>query len=324
MGVDVESPIVVGSCSLTHDIDTLKRLEDAGAGAVILKSVFEEQIIFDIKHSANMYAPTDLYGSSYDYLANHASTADMERHFALIADAKRQLHIPIVGSIDCYSFENWLTYARKFEEAGCDAIELTMSMLPYETSTSTDDVERLFQNVVLTLRKSVSIPIAIKVSPYFTDMAKFMQQLSWMGISGLTMFSRMVNIDIDTDTLQPKQAPLLSDPSQMYETLRWVAILTNKLRCPLSASTGIHRADDVVKLLLAGAQTVQVSSCLYKNGLDYISQLNEGVQQWMQRHDFDTLDQFRGLMAFKESDNASMILRTQFMRYFSEIGTNIN
>ncbi|MDO4217161.1 MAG: dihydroorotate dehydrogenase-like protein [Bacteroidales bacterium] len=319
MGLNIESPVIVGSCGLTNSIDDLKKCEDAGAGAVILKSVFEEQIIFDIKHSASVYAPTDQYGGSYDYIAAHVAADAMDRHFTLICNAKEHLRIPIVGSINCYSFENWLSYAKRFQEAGCDALELNMAILPYETETSSDDVDRLFQNVIQTLKKTISIPISIKVSSYFTDMAKFMQQLSWTGISGITMFNKALNIDVDVESMNLTHAPSLSTPDEIYNTLRWVAILSNKLRCPISASTGVFSGNDVVKMLLAGAQTVQVVSCLYKNGIDYLKTINCELRTWMEQHNMESIDQFRGKLAVKPNEEASMFLRTQFMKYFAEI-----
>lgn len=319
LGLDVSSPIIAGSCGLTNDIESLEKLEAAGAGAVILKSVFEEQIIFDIKRNLSMIAPTDNYGMSYEYVATHVADDSLGKHFDIIREAKKRLHIPVIGSINCYSFENWMTYTKRFEEAGCDALELNMAILPYETNMSCEDVERLFSDIINTLRKSVSIPISIKVSQNFTDMANFMQRLSWMGINGITMFNKALNVDIDTDTLELKHAPSLSVPQEMYNTLRWVAILSNKLRCDISASTGVSTADDVVKMLLAGAGTVQVVSCLYKNGVDYVKTLNEGLRQWMEKKGFDSVDQFRGKLAVKANDEASMFFRTQFMKHFAQL-----
>lgn len=319
LGLELKSPIIAGSCGLTNRVEDLAKLEQAGAGAVVLKSVFEEQIIFDIKHNMTEVAPVDQYGVSYEYMANHIADDAMAKHFALISEAKKRLSIPVIGSINCYQFANWLSYAKRFEEAGCDALELNMAMLPYETSTSEEDIKRLYQNIINTLKKSVSIPISIKVSPYFTDMAKYMEQLSWTGIKGVTMFNKAMNIDIDVDTMKVRNAPSLSEPTDIYNTLRWVAIMSKKMRCDLSASTGVFTADDVVKMLLAGAQSVQVVSCLYKNGLDYMRTLNEGLQAWMQKNDFENVDQFRGRLAVKSNDDASMFLRTQFMKYFAEI-----
>lgn len=319
LGLDIESPIIAGSCGLTNSIADLEKLEAAGAGAIVVKSIFEEQIIYDIKRNLSMMAPTDNYGMSYEYVASHVADDSLSKHFELIKEAKKRLHIPIVGSINCFSFENWMTYTQRFQEAGCDALELNMAILPYETSLSCDDVERLFSNVINTLRKAVSIPISVKVSKNFTDMANFMQRLSWMGIDGITMFNKALNVDIDVEKMELCHAPSLSTPDEIYETMRWVAILSKKLRCSISASTGVHTATDVVKMLLAGAGTVQVVSCLYKNGVDYMRQLNDGLRDWMKRHNYEHLDQFRGKLAVKPNEEASLFFRTQFMKHFAQI-----
>lgn len=319
LGLQLKSPIIAGSCGLTANIDNLVKLEEAGAGAVILKSVFEEQIIYDIKRNTTVMAPTDNYGVSYEYIAQHVADDSMAKYFSLIREAKKRLTIPVIGSINCYSYENWLTYATKFVEAGCDALELNMAILAYEPSTSADDIERTFNNIINTLRKAVSIPISIKVGPYFTDMAKSMQQLSWMGIQGMTMFNKSMQIDIDTDTMTLCYAPRLSAPDEIYNTMRWVAILSKIIRCDISASTGVYTADDVVKMLLSGAGTVQVVSCLYKNGLDYMRTLNDGLREWMAAKGYENINQFRGKMAVRPSEKASIWMRTQFMKYFAEI-----
>lgn len=320
LGLDIESPIIAGSCGLTNDISNLEKLEEAGAGAIIMKSVFEEQIIYDIKRNLSMMAPVDNYGMSYEYIAAHVADDSLGKYFDLIKEAKKHLHIPIVGSINCYSFENWMTYTRRFQDAGCDAIELNMAVLPYETSLSCEDVDRLFSDIINTLRKSVTIPISIKVSQNFTDMANFMQRLSWMNVDGITMFNKALNVDVDIDKMSICHAPSLSSPDEIYNTLRWVAILSKKLRCDISASTGVHTAADVVKMLLAGAGTVQVVSCLYKNGVNYMKNLNDGLKAWMTEHGFESIDQFRGKLAVKPNEQSSIFFRTQFMKHFAQIG----
>ncbi len=319
LGLDLKSPIIVGSCGLTADVDKMVEMEKAGAGAVVLKSVFEEQIIYDIKRNTHVVAPTDNYGDSYEYVAAHVADDSLSKHFQMIRDAKKRLTIPVIGSINCFSYENWLTYAIKFQEAGCDALELNMAILPYETSLSADDVERTFSQIINTLRKSISIPVSIKVGTYFTDMAKQMQQLSWMGIQGVTMFNKSVQVDIDIEKETLQNASYLSNPEDLYNTLRWVAILSKKMRCDISASTGVYTADDVVKMLLAGATTVQVVSSLYKNGIGTIAQLNQGLNAWMEKKGYNSLSQFRGKLAVQPNDKASVAMRTQFMKYFAEI-----
>ena len=319
LGLNLKSPIIVGSCGLTADVDKMVEMEKAGAGAVILKSVFEEQIIYDIKRNTHIVAPTDNYGDSYEYIAAHVADDSLEKHFSMIREAKKRLTIPVIGSINCFSYENWLTYAIKFQEAGCDALELNMAILPYETSLSSDDVDRTFNQIINTLRKSISIPISIKVGTYFTDMAKQMQQLSWMGIQGVTMFNKSIQVDVDIESETMKNATYLSCPEDIYNTLRWIAILSKKMRCDVSASTGVFTADDVVKMLLAGATTVQVVSSLYKNGIGTVKEMNDGLKAWMEKKGYENIDKFRGKLAVQPNDKASIAMRTQFMKYFAEI-----
>lgn len=319
LGLDLKSPIIAGSSGLTFSVDNLRKLERAGAGAVVLKSVFEEQIIYDIKRNTHMFAPVGNYGESYEYIAQHVAADSLSKYFTLVRDAKEHLSIPVIGSINCFSHENWITYAKQFQEAGCDALELHMAIMPLETSLSADDVERTFSDIIQSLRKFITIPVSVKMGPYFTDLAKYLQQLSWMGIQGITLFNRAVQMDIDTQNMQYVCAEPFSYPGELYNTIRWTAVVSNKLRCDLSATTGVNSADDVVKLLLAGATTVQVASCLYRNGIEYMRDLNEGLQQWMKSHGFDSIDQFRGKLAMKSSDKPTMIQRTQFMNYFSDI-----
>jgi dihydroorotate dehydrogenase (fumarate) len=319
LGLKLDSPIVAGSCGLTANVDNLCALEKAGVGAVVLKSIFEEQIIYDIKRNTHVYAPVGNYGDSYEYIAQHVADDSVSKHFSLIREAKRNLSIPVIGSINCFSYENWLTYAKQFEDAGCDALELNMAIMPFETSLSTDDVERTFANIVQSLKKSITIPISIKVGSYFTDLAKFMQQLSWMGIQGITMFNKSMQIDIDVESERLCNADSLTYPGELYNTLRWTAILSRKLRCNLCATTGVANGLDVAKLLLAGANAVQVASCLYRNGIDYMRTLNDELKGWMERKGYESIDQFRGKLAMKPSDKASMLMRTQFMNYFAEI-----
>ena len=319
LGLELKSPIIVGSCGLTADVDKMVQMEKAGAGAVVLKSVFEEQIIYDIKRNTHMVAPTDTYGDSYEYIAMHVADDSLEKHFNMIREAKSKLSIPVIGSINCFSYETWLNYAKRFEESGCDALELNMAILPYETSLSANDIERTYTQIINALRKSVSIPISVKVGSYFTDMAKSLQQISWMGTDGVTLFNKSVQVDIDIESETLKNASYLSVHEDMYNTLRWMALMSKKMRCDLSASTGVYTADDVVKMLLAGASSVQVVSCLYKNGIDTLKELNDGLQAWMQKKGYENIAAFRGKLAVQPADKASIAMRTQFMKYFAEI-----
>ena len=219
LGLELNSPILAGSCGLTANIDNLCKLEECGAGAVVLKSIFEEQIIYDIKRNTHIHAPVGNYGDSYEYIAQHVAADSVAKYFSLIREAKSKLSIPVIGSINCFSHENWVTYAKQFQESGCDALELNMAIMPFDTTTSTDDVERTFSDIIQSLRKIISIPISIKVGPYFTDLAKFMQQLSWSGIQGITMFNKSLQVDIDIDQECLRNADSLTQPGELYPAL---------------------------------------------------------------------------------------------------------
>ncbi len=315
LGLELKSPIIAGSCALTGNIDDVLRIEDAGAGAIIVKPVFEEEIIYDIKKNTHIVAPVENYGESYHFVAAHAVQDYLEQHFEFIRKAKERVSIPLIGNINCYTHENWITYARNFEEAGCSAIELTMDLFPYETSLSCDDVERVYGDIIRTMRKVTTLPISIKVNKQFTDMAKFMQQLSWMGIQGLSLFSRPILLDIDIEKEELAESPIFSSPSDMYETLHWVAILSQKLKCPISAATGVHTAEDAIKMILAGADSIQVVSSLYKNGIGQITKMNDGIKRWMEQKGYEKLGDFKGKLSIKSNANTSMQLRTKYIEH---------
>ncbi|MBQ0016636.1 MAG: dihydroorotate dehydrogenase-like protein [Bacteroidales bacterium] len=321
LGLKISSPIVAGSCGLTNNLDNLKRLEDAGVGAVVLQSVFEEEILHNAKRIAQGSAHVDSYGEGYDYASNHESERALETHFNLARQAKESLSIPVVASINCYSFNTWINYIEGFREAGCDAVELNMGIVPCELNVGTADVERLYHNIILSSRRATSLPISVKVSYYFTDLAQFMQQISWSGIAGITMFNRSALIDIDTENLEFKQSPLFSTSTSdaFHNILHWMAVLSGKLRCPISASTGIMTSEDVVKALLAGAGTTQLMATLYRNGLGYVKDINAGLVRWMEQHDFSSIDQFRGRLAIRKEGEAQAMTRSQFMRFYSEM-----
>ncbi len=319
-GLDIVSPIIVGSCGLSTTLQGLEKMYQSGAGAVVLKSIFEEQILMEIKkNTANYSNPYETFGDSYDYIANHIETNALETHLNLVRKAKASFPMPIIGSINCSTFGNWVTYAKQFQDAGCDALEINMLYLPFNVNTSHDDVQRLFSDTVQALRRIITIPIIIKVGAYFTDLAKFLQQLSWTGISALTLFNRAASWDIDTEKREIVHGSIVGSPDDLFMPLRWTAILSKKVRCDISASGGVYTGNDAVKMLLAGASAVQVVSTLYKNGIGHIANINNELKQWMERNNYNTIDEFKGSMAMKTNDDASQFERIHFMKYFSEI-----
>ncbi len=319
MGLELPSPIIAGSCGLTSSLSNLIKLEESGVGAVVLKSLFEEQITIETNKASKSLSFDSAYQESYDYLERYMHDNTLNKYLSLIREAKAKLKIPVIASINCFSFSEWLSFAKQIEEAGADALELNIFILPSDVNLSHEDIESLYSNIISALKKTLSIPVAIKTGSYFTEMAKFMQRLSWMGIRGLVLFNRFYSPDIDIERFIYKPTNIFSAPEEFPNTLRWTSILSSLLKCDISATTGVKTGEDVVKLLLAGAQTIQIASCLYENGLEYVEFLNEELKDWMSKHNFSSLNDFRGKMSIKSYEHPASILRVQFMKYFSGI-----
>ncbi|MBR1792989.1 MAG: hypothetical protein IJ764_05050 [Bacteroidales bacterium] len=298
----------------TDDVDAFKRLEDSGAGAIILRTKFEEEFAYDIKRNTRIVARTNNYGAGYEYVAQHLGTYQMDDYFANVQKITDAVGIPVIGSISCISFEAWINYVAHYEKAGCRAIELTMSMRPYDISQTSSDIERIYNQVIFAVRRASALPIAIRMGNNFTNLAKFVQQLSWSGIQGISLFDKEVPMDIDIDNLQLNQSKTEYCSEDLCSLLRWIAILSGKTRCGLSACTGIKTASDIVKVLLAGAETVQIPSALCWRDENYLSGLHESLAHWMESHQFEKIAQFRGRLAMSPNDPAVDLMRVQAIR----------
>jgi dihydroorotate dehydrogenase (fumarate) len=229
------------------------------------------------------------------------------------------VQIPIIASINCVTSSEWISYAKKIEEAGADALELNIFLLPSDVNHSSEENEKVYFDIINEVRKQVSFPIAVKTSFYFSGLAKMMLKLSWTGISGLVFFNRFFSPDIDIDNFTITTANVFSHPEEISTSLRWVAVLSDKLYCDVAASTGIHDGRAVIKQLLAGAKATQVVSVLYKNGFEHINVMLKEIEEWMKKNNFKNIEDFRGKMSYKKSGNTPAYLRVQFMKYFAGI-----
>src|SRR5574344_682475 len=288
MGFDINSPIIVGSCGLTAKIDDLKKIETAGAGAIILKSLFEEQISQEMNVNIRVYSSSfSGYPEAYNYIQEHTKTNIVENYLSLIKEATKELKIPILASINCISASEWISFAQQIENAGADGIELNMFVLPSDVNVTEEDIERLYEDTIQTIRRATSLPISLKISPYFTAMTRVAQKISWLGIKNLNIFNRFYQSDIDINTFETKPAAIYSSPNELYNTLRWTAILSEAIRCNLTAGGGVHKEEDVVKLLLCGADSVQVVSAIYNKGVQFITDANNFLTKWMTEKNFN-------------------------------------
>jgi len=319
MGIKLKNPLIVGSSGLTNSVENIIEIEKNGAAAVVLKSLFEEQI----SHSASNTLLQNEFGNYYpeaeDYVRAYTRQADVEKYINLIKESKESVGIPVIASINCVSDSEWVDFAKRIEDAGADAIELNVFVLPSDIKKDGKDNEAVYFDLVKSIKKIVKIPVSLKVSYYFSGLAKTLNELSWSGIDGLVLFNRFYSPDFDIESLEVKPSYIFSTPSDLSLSLRWVAMLSDHIKCDIAASTGVHDGKALIKQLLAGAKVVQVASLLYKNGFKEIGSLLEELESWMERKNFSTIESFRGKLSVKKSDNPAAFERVQFMKHFSGI-----
>lgn len=319
MGLQLRNPLIVGSSGLTRTLDNLVTIEEKGAGAVVLKSLFEEQIKQDVKKVFSHEDMQNAYTEADDYIRNYSRDKTVDEYLNLIQRAKSKISIPVMASINCISATEWISFARDIENAGADGLELNVFLLPADIEKSGEDYEKVYFDIVEGVLKEVNIPVALKVSYHFSGMAELLKKLSWTDIKGLVLFNRFFNPDIDVDKFAIKPGNLYSTPQEISTPLRWVGILAERVQADLCASTGVHDGSGVVKQLLAGAKAAQVCSALYKNGFDKISSIISELQAWMDKNSFESVDDFRGKLSHKKTDNPVVFQRVQFMKHFSGI-----
>ena len=273
LGFDLKSPIIVGSSGLTNSVIAVKEHADNGAGAVVLKSLFEEQIRMESEQNIQNVGSDNLYAEAQDYISNYTKDHNLDKYLQLIEDCKKEVDIPVIASINCVSADGWPEFASKIEKAGADALELNVFILPSDFARGTDENETVYFKIVEEVQKYCTLPLSLKISYYFTNLAQMIQKLSFTGIKGLTLFNRFFSPDFDLKTKKVVAANLLSNPAELTTSLRWIGIMYDRVRCDLAASTGVHDGEGVVKQILAGANAVQVVSALYKNGNSHLVQI---------------------------------------------------
>ena len=318
LGLTLKNPVIVGSSGLTNSVEKIKELEKHGAAAVVLKSLFEEQILFqaDNAHNNNDYD----YPEAADYIKAYAKDSAIADYLTLIKDAKKEVNIPIIASINCVTKGEWVSFAKKFEEAGADAIELNISLLPSNIDVSSADNEKKYFEIIEAVKKNVNIPVALKMSHFSAGLSNLIQKLSWTKqVDAFVLFNRYYNPDIDINTLKITSSGVFSTPEDISQSLRWVAILANKIKVDIAASTGVHEADGVIKQILAGASAVQVVSTLYKHGASHLESLISGLEKWMTRNNYNSIEDFKGKVNYESAENAVAFDRVQFMKYFGGI-----
>jgi len=316
-GLELKNPIIVGSSGLTDTVDKIIDIASQGAGAVILKSLFEEQISYEAYNTINSNE-TNEYPEAADYIKGYTKDNTVNDYLQLIKDAKKAVDIPVIASINCITASDCVEFAQSVQKAGADALEVNVFILPTDRNTKAEEYELRYFELYEKLKKEISIPIIFKISQQFTNLLGLLNRFNADGVNGVTLFNRFYEPDIDINKLTIKAAEVFSNPSDIRKVLRWVAIASGRIEgLNISASTGIHDAEAAIKMILAGATTVQVCSTVYQKGTGIVKEIVDGLNQWMDSKSFNALKDFRGLLNYKKIENPEMYERSQFMKYFS-------
>jgi len=317
MGLALHNPLIAGSSALTATVDGVKKAEEGGVGAVVLKSIFEEEIAAEYQGVLAEAKAKGMSLESYEYYDYEVRGDRISSYVELVRGAKKAVRIPVIASINCTYSHEWVTFAKELEAAGADGIELNMFFLPSDLKRSSAEREKDYLAVIDKVLKQVRIPVALKISPYFSTLAQMIQKLSGTGVRAIVLFNRFYSIDFDIEKLVLASGPALSHPSEISLPLRWVALTARRAACDLAGSTGVHDAAGLIKMLLAGARAVQAASALASKGPAHAAVMLSGLSDWMERHGYKTLEDFRGRLSQAESEDPAAFERVQFMKHYS-------
>ncbi len=316
LGMELSGPIVPSASTLSSRIDTLKRLEDAGASAVVMQSLFEEQIEHEelaihrfLEEGVDRFAEAASY---FPELEDYNTGPD--EYLRHLEQTKRELHVPVIGSLNGSSDGGWVRYAKLIQDAGADALELNVYFVAADPDLTAHDVEERYLELVADVRSSVSIPLAVKVGPYFSAFANMARRLVDAGADGLVLFNRFLQPDIDLETLEVDPHLQLSTSMALRVPLRWIAILRGRIDCSLAATSGVHEWCDAAKLLLAGADVTMMASALFRNGPDHVRTVLDGVRSWLDEHDYVSLEQAKGSVSQATCPDPVAFERSNYMR----------
>jgi dihydroorotate dehydrogenase (fumarate) len=316
LGMDLKNPIVASSSPLSHTVDSIRRVEDAGAAAVVMYSLFEEQIGFDSYYiDYHLTQGIDSYAESISYFPDMQSyNVGPDQYLNLIRRAKETVNVPIIGSLNGTSVGGWTDYASLIEEAGSDALELNIYYLPTHPDITGMEVERLYLDILSAVRQAVTIPVAVKLSPFFSSVANMSSRLADHGADGLVLFNRFYQPDFDLENLEVAPRLVLSNSDDLRLPLRWVAILYGRVSADLAITSGIHTSHDVIKGLMAGAKVTMMASELLQNGVRRIGQVLNELVTWLNEHEYESVMQMIGAMSQKHCAEPAAFERANYMK----------
>ncbi len=319
LGLNLRSPLVPSASPLSESIDNIRRMEDSGASAIVLHSLFQEHIPLE-RHQPH-YHPIYGFETLSDVMGysrrTSAPVVGPESYLQEIESAKSATSIPIIASLNASTIGGWTDYAKRIEQAGADALELNIYWIPTDPESTGADVEFRYREIVAQVRRTISIPIAVKLSPFFSSLPSMAKLLVEAGARGLVLFNRFYQPDIDPESLTVTPDILLSTPMSLRLPLRWIAILRGRIRGSLAATSGVHQAVDVVKLVMAGADVTMLCSALLRHGIDHLAVIERELVQWLETHEYQSLAQLKGTMSQEKHPDPSAFERTQYVRGLS-------
>src|SRR5664280_118561 len=317
LNLQLRTPLVVSACGpLSEDVGNIKRMEDAGASAVLLHSLFEEQLRLERQElHHHMTAGTESFPEALTYFPEPSQfNLGPEEYLKHIRDSKEAVNIPIIASLNGTTVGGWTEFARQIQQAGADALELNIYYIPTSLNLSGAEVEQTYVDIVQAVRAAVTIPVAVKLSPFFSNAANVAKRLDAAGANGLVLFNRFYQPDIDLEELAVKPSIILSTPQAMRLPMRWIAILFGRINADLAATSGIHTAGDVAKMLMAGADVTMLCSVLLAKGIGQIGAIERELSQWLEEHWYDSVHQMKGSMSQMRCPDPSSFERAQYMR----------
>jgi dihydroorotate dehydrogenase (fumarate) len=316
-GLKLKNPLIVGSSGLTDTVEKIKDIEKQGAGAVVVKSLFEEEILHEMEEAQHQMSGRQVvYPETFDYMDEFPEEDSVRKYLRLIKEAKEAVNIPVIASINCMSSQKWTYFSKEIEKAGADAIELNAFILPSDFDRTSEQNEKIYFEIIEEVKKHTKLPIIMKISYYFSNLGPMIVKLSETGIKGMTLFNRFYSPDFDIDNFDVLSSHVLSTPDDIQISLRWVGIVSGRAKCDIAASTGVHDGEGMIKQILAGANAVQLASTLYKNGNGEIGKILGKLESWMDEHEFEGIEDFRGKLSHEKIKNPAGYERVQFMKHF--------
>ncbi len=321
LGLNLRTPLMVSASPMQEDVDNIKHMEDAGASAVVLPSLFEEQLVAE-QHELHYHLThgTDSFAEALSYFPDHDDfDTGPERYLEHIQRVKAAVNIPVIASLNGSSLGGWTNFASQMADAGADALELNIYAIPTDLDTPGSVVEQGYIDIASAVRRAVSIPVAVKLSPYFSSMANMAKRFEGTGVNGLVLFNRFYQPDFDIEALEVNRKVLLSTPQEMRLPLTWIGILYGRLKLDFAATTGIHTAEDAIKLVMAGANVTMMVSALFRHGIDHLTTVETDMRQWLEAHEYESVTQMRGSMSQLNSPNAAAFERAQYVQTVSSL-----